>query len=138
MIKQKRLLGRPGRPSQVIDARDLEMIGKNMTRTYKAVGPDYTLTKGQSLVVCKKVTRSKADFTWISEKFLNGNKVEPWGEMPLWITEGLPLPGAKKPLNGFFAVDNDKAINAGLAFRPPFRNYRSYMELEKGPSRICR
>ncbi|PKF87723.1 NAD-dependent dehydratase [Bacillus sp. BA3] len=115
--------GRPGRPIQVIDARDLaqwiiQMIEKSMTGTYNAVGPDYTLTMEQLLEGCKKVTRSNADFTWVSEKFLKDNKVEPWGEMPLWIPEEFPLPGGKEPLNGFLAVDNDKAINNGLTFRP--------------------
>ncbi|MFJ7931247.1 NAD-dependent epimerase/dehydratase family protein [Peribacillus sp. NPDC096448] len=129
--------GRPGRPIQVIDARDLaqwiiQMIEKSKTGTYNAVGPDYTLTMGQLLEGCKKVTRSNAAFTWVSEKFLNDNKVEPWGEMPLWIPEEFPLPGGKEPLNGFLAVDNDKAINNGLTFRPLTETLEDIWNWEKG------
>ncbi|MFF2855987.1 MULTISPECIES: NAD-dependent epimerase/dehydratase family protein [unclassified Peribacillus] len=129
--------GRPGRPIQVIDARDLaqwiiQMIEKGMAGTYNAVGPDYTLTMGQLLEGCKQVTGSNADFTWVSEKFLDDNKVEPWGEMPLWIPEEFPFPGAKEPLNGFLAVDNNKAINNGLTFRPLSETLEEIWNWEKG------
>ncbi|MFS0668276.1 hypothetical protein AB1L12_10155 [Peribacillus frigoritolerans] len=129
--------GRPGRPIQIIDARDLaqwiiQMMEKGVTGTYNAVGPEYTLTMGQILEGCKKVTRSNAAFTWVSEKFLNDNKVEPWGEMPLWIPEEFPLPGGKEPLNGFLAVDNDKAINNGLTFRPLSDTLEDIWNWEKG------
>ncbi|MEY9865751.1 NAD-dependent epimerase/dehydratase family protein [Peribacillus sp. RS7] len=128
--------GRPGRPIQFIDARDLaqwiiQMIEKSMTGAYNAVGPDYTLTMGRLLEDCKKVTRSNAAFTWVSEKFLMDNKVEPWGEMPLWIPEEFPFPGAKEPLNGFLAFDNNKAINNGLTFRPLSETLEDIWDWEK-------
>ncbi|MGE7761186.1 SDR family oxidoreductase [Peribacillus sp. NPDC097895] len=131
--------GRPGRPIQIIDVRDLaqwiiQMIEKSITGAFNAVGPNYTLTMGQLLEECKKVTRSGATFTWVSEKFLLENKVEPWGEMPLWIPEEFPLPGAKEPLNGFLAVDNKKAINNGLSFRPLSETLEDIWDWEKNRS----
>ncbi|WP_330219522.1 NAD-dependent epimerase/dehydratase family protein [Peribacillus muralis] len=129
--------GRPDRPIQIIDARDLaqwiiQMIEKNITGVFNATGPDYTLTMGQLLENCKKITRSNADFTWVSEKFLLDNKVEPWGEMPLWIPEDFPLAGGKEPLNGFLAVANKKAINNGLTFRPLSETLEDTWNWEKG------
>lgn len=128
--------GRPDRPIQFIDAMDLaqwiiQMIEKSITGAFNAVGPEYTLTMRQLLEECKKVSKSNAAFTWVPEKFLMDNKVEPWGEMPLWIPEEFPLPGAKKPWNGFLAVDNKKAINNGLRFRPLSETLKDILDWEK-------
>ncbi len=115
--------GRPERPIQIIDAKDLaqwtiRMIEQNITGTFNAVGPDYTLTMEQLLQECRNVINSDTTFTWVNEKFLIENQVEPWGEMPLWIPEEYPLPGADKPWKGFLSVSNKKAIKHGLTFRP--------------------
>src|SRR2546426_9978908 len=58
---------------------------------------------------CRTVSGSAATFIWASEKFLLDQKVGAWSEMPLWIPE---------EYNGIFLVNNDKAITAGLTFRP--------------------
>jgi 2'-hydroxyisoflavone reductase len=58
---------------------------------------------------CRTVSGSAATFIWASEKFLLDQKVGAWSEMPLWIPEDY---------NGIFFVNNDKAIAAGLTFRP--------------------
>ncbi len=128
--------GRPNRPIQFIDVKDLarwviQLIEQNVTGTFNAVGPDKTLTMEQLLKECKRVSRSDATFTWVSEKFLLDNNVEPWGEMPLWIPEEYPLPGAEKPWNGFLAVNNKKAMNIGLTFRPLSETLKDILDWEQ-------
>jgi 2'-hydroxyisoflavone reductase len=106
--------GQPGRRVRVIDARDLaewiiRMAEMRQTGTYNATGAEDGLTMGGLLEECRTVSRSDATFIWASEKFLLDQKVEAWSEMPLWIPEDY---------NGIFLVNNDKAITAGLNFRP--------------------
>jgi len=106
--------GQPGRRVRVIDARDLaewivRMAEMRQTGIYNATGAEDGLTMGRLLEECRTVSGSAATFTWASEKFLLEQKVGAWSEMPLWIPEGY---------NGIFLVNNDKAITAGLTFRP--------------------
>ncbi len=67
---------------------------------------------GQVLEACKAASGSDARFVWTDEKFLLDAGVGPWMEMPLWIPESDP------EAHGFFAFNSDKAIAAGLTFRP--------------------
>ena len=62
---------------------------------------------------CKNVSASDASFTWASEEFLLREKVAPWSEMPLWLPEE-----AAPHLRGFMFINCDKAVAAGLSFRP--------------------
>ncbi|HEX8847264.1 MAG TPA: NAD-dependent epimerase/dehydratase family protein [Pyrinomonadaceae bacterium] len=106
--------GRPSRRVRVIDVRDLAewIIGMAERRSggiYNATGAEDDLTMGRLLDECRAVSDSDATFVWASEQFLLEQKVGAWGEMPLWIPE---------EANGIFAVNNDKAIAAGLTFRP--------------------
>ena len=106
--------GQPGRRVRVIDARDLaewiiRMTEMRQTGIYNATGAEDGLTMGRLLEECRTVSGSAATFIWASEKFLLDQKVEAWSEMPLWIPE---------EYNGIFLVNNDKAITAGLTFRP--------------------
>jgi 2'-hydroxyisoflavone reductase len=115
--------GNPNRPVQLIDVKDLaawiiQMVERKITGIYNATGPDYPLTIGHLLEICKQVTGSNAELVWVKEEFLAKHHVQPWIEMPLWIPESFPLPGEKEPWNGFFAIDISKAIEAGLTFRP--------------------
>ncbi|MCM3538704.1 NAD-dependent epimerase/dehydratase family protein [Priestia endophytica] len=128
--------GRPDRPVQFIDVKDLarwiiQLIEQNIMGTFNAVGPDRTLTMEQLLEECKKVSKSDATFTWVTEKFLLNNNVEAWREMPLWLPEEYPLPGAPKPWNGFLAVNNKKAINRGLTFCSLSETLKSILEWER-------
>jgi 2'-hydroxyisoflavone reductase len=106
--------GRPDRRVRVLDARDLaqwiiRMAEARRAGIYNATGAEDGLTMGRLLEECKTVSGSDATFTWASEEFLLEQKVRQWGEMPLWIPE---------EYNGIFLVNNDKAIAAGLTFRP--------------------
>src|ERR1700730_15985820 len=106
--------GQPGRRVRVMDARDLaeriiRMTEIRQTGIYNATGAEDGLTMGRLLEECQTVSGSPATFIWASEKFLVDQKVGAWSEMPLWIPE---------ERNGIFLVNNDKAISAGLTFRP--------------------
>lgn len=110
--------GRPERPVQVIDARDLaqwiiRLAEASENGVFNATGPDHTLTMEELLEECRAVSGSDARFTWVSEKFLAGAKVGEWMEMPLWISEE-----ASPEARGFMSVNCAKAIAHGLTFRP--------------------
>ncbi|MBI1742816.1 SDR family oxidoreductase [Candidatus Acetothermia bacterium] len=109
----------PGQPEylvQIIDGRDLaqwtlKMVEQKKIGIYNATGPEYTLTLGTVLEGCKAVSKSDARFVWVDEKFLLESKVTPWTEIPLWVPQ-------EKDNAGFSAVNCQKAITAGLKFRP--------------------
>jgi len=106
--------GRPGRRVRVIDALDLaewiiRMAEKRQSGIYNATGAEDGLTFARLLEECRRVSGSDATFIWVSEEFLIEHGVKAWGEMPLWIPE---------EYNGIFLVNNDRAVAAGLTFRP--------------------
>jgi 2'-hydroxyisoflavone reductase len=108
--------GRPERPIQFIDARDLadwtvSMIEQKRTGVYNCNGVPGDVTMGRLLDECKAVSGSHASFVWVDEEFLAREKIGAWGELPLW------LPETEQSLKGFMFVKSDKAIEAGLTFR---------------------
>ena len=111
----------PGRSDtfvQFIDVRDLadwtlSMIERNETGAYNAHGLPGRLTMGNVLEECKSVSGSDASFTWASEEFLLRENVAPWSDMPLWLPEE-----AAPHLKGFMFINCEKAVGAGLRFRP--------------------
>jgi 2'-hydroxyisoflavone reductase len=110
--------GRPDRCVQFIDVRDLaewtvRMIERKETGVYNANSLPNNFTMEGVLEECKTVSDSDACFTWVSEEFLMREKVAPWSEMPLWMPEeGAPH------LKGFMFISCNKAVGAGLSFRP--------------------
>ena len=106
--------GDPEQPVQFIDVRDLAtwiigMVEARHIGIYNAKGPADTLTMRQFLIRCREESGSNADFEWVSEQFLQGNAIMPYLQMPLWV------PGE---MIGFSRVNCQKAIAAGLNFRP--------------------
>lgn len=106
--------GNPQHPVQVIDGRDLanwtlRMVEQQRTGIYNATGPAYPLTLQTVLETCQRVTQSNATFTWVSEAFLAEQQVGAFVEMPLWVPESEA---------GLEQVNSNKAIGAGLNFRP--------------------
>lgn len=118
--------GQPERRVRVIDVRDLaewnvRMSEAKHTGTFNASGAD-DLTMGQLLDECKATSRSDVRFTWVSEEFLLAQGVGAWVELPLWIPA---------EHNGIFEARNDKAIDAGLEFRPLSETIRDTLEWVK-------
>lgn len=110
--------GRPERPVQFIDARDLAawivtMTERRETGVYNANRLPETATMKDVLDECRSSSGSDAVFTWVSEAFLHREEVAAWSQMPLW----LPEEDAPR-LNGFMFVNVDKAVAAGLRIRP--------------------
>lgn len=109
--------GDPERQVQVIDARDLanwtlECVERGTTGTFNATGPATRLSMREMLEACREGTNSDATFTWVDEAFLETEGVGPWMELPLW------LPESSEDTRGMLAVSIDRALAAGLTFRP--------------------
>ncbi len=109
----------PGTPNQFvqfIDVRDLaewvvSMVERQATGTYNATGPASPLIFEQFLQECQHTTDSPSTVTWVSEDFLIKNQVHDWVELPLWMSHERNMPG-------FSYINIDKAVKAGLTFRP--------------------
>jgi 2'-hydroxyisoflavone reductase len=98
--------GRPGRPVQVLDVRDLAhfllgLIERGRTGIFNTTGPDRPLTMGEMLETLREATGSDAIFTWCEP--------DPDEEIPFWIPE---------EKNGFHSIDSRKARAEGLVCRP--------------------
>ena len=94
--------GRPERPVQILDARDLaawllKMVEQEKTGTFNATGPGRALTLGELAEACREVTGSGATFTWVDRDL-----------GPLWMPE---------EKSGFYWIDSSRARAEGLTFR---------------------
>jgi len=106
--------GRPGRPVQFIDVDDLadfmlRLLERGGTGAYNCVRDP--LPMGDLLEACASAAGGDIHWNWLSDEFLEQEKVEPWTGLPLWIPEQHPKIG------GLFLVDNSRAKAAGLAPR---------------------
>ena len=121
--------GDPERQVQFVDARDLaawmlDMAETRRVGTFNATGPDYRLTMGRVLDVCRGTTGSDARFVWVGEQFLLDAGVGPWMEMPLWT----PQAGDDNVNRHFMEVSVERAVAAGLKFRPLSETVRDTLE----------
>jgi 2'-hydroxyisoflavone reductase len=106
--------GKPDRPVQLIDVRDLAewilgAIDAKLKGTFNATGPADTLTMEEALQACSGVTDADVKLVWVPDSFLLEAGVATFTGLPLWLPEGH---------NGMLEVDNRKALDHGLAFRP--------------------
>lgn len=102
--------GRPDRPVELIDARDLaawvvRMTERRETGVYNATGPRDLLTMEGMLHACRDALGSDAHFTWIPDAFLDARGVR----LPFWLPE---------EKFGFNLVDHTRAVGKGLTYRP--------------------
>ncbi len=110
----------PAPPSanlQFIDVRDLaafilKLVEKGDKGVYNAVGPRKPATLGSLLVASREAAESDATFVWMDERFLLNEGVKPWVDLPLWV------PNTDPAFAGFYNINNDKAVKAGLNFKP--------------------
>lgn len=109
--------GEPEAPVQLIDARDLaewvvRMIEAKRVGTFNATGPGHALTISGLLEACRAAAGSDSPLTWVDENFLVERGVQPWTHLPLW------MPESRASHRYFHRIDIDRALAAGLTFRP--------------------
>ncbi len=114
----------PERPTQFVDVRDLgawlvDMCERDVAGTFNATHPG--VSWAELLEACRTATGSDASITYVSETFLVENEVGEWMELPLWLA-GPTMAYADR-------VDVDRALAAGLRFRPLDDTIRATLEL---------
>ncbi|MFN8560459.1 MAG: SDR family oxidoreductase [Anaerolineae bacterium] len=105
--------GTPERPVQMIDARDLgawmvHLLEQDAGGIFNAVGPERPLTWAEWMEACRDAAGTTPTYTWISDEFLQAHEAD-GGELPFWVAA---------PYENIFAVSVERAVNAGLRFRP--------------------
>lgn len=108
--------GRPDRPLQYVDARDLatwviDGLATGRTGPVDVVGPSGHATTRQLLEACIAVTGSDAELVWVNEDDLAAAGVEPWTQLPCWVPE-------RGEFQGFLEADTARALATGLRCRP--------------------
>ncbi len=106
--------GDPDQPVQFIDARDqgewiIRLVEQTRSGVYNSIGPAYTLSMRAFLETCLTVSGADARLTWVDEAWLIEHQVEPFQDLPLWVKTKDPA---------VHTVNNRRAIEAGLTFRP--------------------
>jgi 2'-hydroxyisoflavone reductase len=128
----------PGDPDghvQFVDVRDLadwmlHCIEQNVTGVHNATGFHGRVSMAEVLAACKCASSTPANLVWASEEFLQQHEVRPYMQMPLWI-----------PREGRSMVGNQKAIAAGLRFRPiadTVRDTLQWAKTERGDKPFAR
>lgn len=102
---------------QLVDARDLsewivQMIEENENGVFNVTGKPFELNFGEMLDAIKTATGSDAEFVWAEEKFLAGNSVKLWSEMPFYLSD------SDESARNFLTMNVDKALSKNLKFRP--------------------
>jgi len=117
--------GRPDRPTQFIDVRDLanwclHLAKQRTTGAFNAVGP--LVPMAAVLEACRSVTAAAASFVWVPDEMLVAHGVEPFTGLPLWIPENDAAAG------GLLLADANHAAAAGLRVRPLIDTVRDTYE----------
>jgi 2'-hydroxyisoflavone reductase len=107
----------PNAPDQLIqgiDGRDLanftiHLADQSATGIFNAVGPLGKWTFASIIEISKQVAGTNPSLTWVDEKFLIDNEVQPWDGLPLWVNE---IEDKKT-----FEVSEVKSIENGLVYR---------------------
>lgn len=118
----------PDRHVQVIDAADVagfvvRSIRDSLRGAYNLVGPAHALTMESLLDSCLAVAGERgapsSSVRWLEPAVLEANGVGEWTDMPFWRT--------KARFRGICAVDNAKALAAGLELRPLAETVRAVL-----------
>ncbi len=128
----------PSSSLQFIDVRDLaefiiQRIEKNDEGVYNVTGPKKPATMGSLLVSCREAALSDATFVWVEEDFLLEHNVTPWKDLPLWI------PSSDPAFTGFYNININKALKAGLSLRPIAKTVSdtlTWLKTERGNEKL--
>lgn len=106
--------GRPDRPLQFVDARDLAAFALDRVAgggTFDVASRPGHCTTEELLEGCVDVTGADAELVWVDEGDLDAAGAQPWTQLPCWAPEG-------GELDGFLTGDTSRAHAAGLQCRP--------------------
>ena len=108
--------GRPGRPLQYVDVRDLAAwllsgLAAGLSGPVDVVSRSGHATTAQLLHACVAATGASAELVWIDEDTLAAAGAQPWTQLPCWV----PETGA---FAGFLEADTSRAARTGLTCRP--------------------
>lgn len=122
--------GRPARPVQLIDVRDLAQWCVHLAQAripgrFNATGPAATLAKADLLHACREAAGSDARFCWVPDDALLAQGAAPWTGLPLWIPED------DAQFGGMLLAERHRAIAAGLTFRPLADTIRATLDWER-------
>jgi 2'-hydroxyisoflavone reductase len=103
-------------PVQLVDVRDLatwilDCIEKKIMGLFNAISPAGRFTMAEMLYGIKGAFTTDARFTWVDADFLEAHEVAAWTNLPVWIP-------AEGEYAAFHLVSTEKAVAAGLKFRP--------------------
>ena len=109
----------PGDPSTLvryIDVRDvtewsIRLLEQRTAGVFNTVGPRSHLSMAEMLYGIRATVSNWSSFTWVDADFLSEHSVRPWAHMPAWLP---PRDGYE----GYGSISRDRAIAAGLTFRP--------------------
>jgi 2'-hydroxyisoflavone reductase len=106
--------GRPERPLQYVDVRDLaawalDGMESGLSGPVDLTGPSGHATMCSLLEACVDVTGSDAELVWVPEDELGA--AEPWTHLPCWVPES-------GEFEGFLEGDASLAVSTGLRPRP--------------------
>ncbi len=118
--------GDPTDPLQIIDPHDLarfviKILEEDINGIYNTVGPEAPMTMAEFLYGIRAVTSSPVRFTWVPADFLVEMDVGAMTDMPIWFPprDDYPTPAPFEPgAKGFHQINGQRAIAAGLTFRP--------------------
>ncbi|HUR74997.1 MAG TPA: NAD-dependent epimerase/dehydratase family protein [Sporichthya sp.] len=108
--------GRPERPLQYVDARDLarwllDNLAGDLHGPVDVVSRSGHATTRGLLQACLEVTASDARLVWVDEDALAAAGAEPWTHLPCWVPEA-------GEFAGFLESDTSLAAATGLVCRP--------------------
>ena len=108
--------GNPTDPVQFIDCRDLgewyiRLVENRTTGDFNGVGPRSPMSIAGMLFGIRATVDNEISFTWVDADFLEQHEVQPWTHMTVWV----PPVGEYA---GFSSSNIDRALAAGLTFRP--------------------
>ena len=104
--------GSPEEPVTLIDVRDLGawIVRLCENGTHGIFNAIERMTWGDLLDACVRAVNPGARVAWVPSAWLAGQDVGEWMELPLWV--------ASPEVAAMHRASNDRAVAAGLTFRP--------------------
>jgi nucleoside-diphosphate-sugar epimerase len=108
--------GRPDRPLQYVDVRDLaawllDGLAAGLSGAYDLVCPSGHTTTQLLLEAVVAATGGTAELVWVDQESILASGAEPWTQLPCWVPEG-------GQYAGFMESDTSAAVATGLLSRP--------------------